>query len=210
MTWPLNVLRPMPGTSRTPIRPRRTLTLSRDRFGLSNGPGLIGLVFGFVFSSTGILGIIAGVSAILICAGVLPSKDEDLLRQQVWWQTLLAIAGVFLIGIGHLFIGSLLLTTLRCTFDRVKKTVTIRTGWLGLRKVVMKWSDSDRVSVRQATGWPYRGSTDPRFNIVLALSARGEFVVAYATRSPAIAQEVALEISQFTGLQSEFPASGAW
>lgn len=190
----------MPGTNRSPIRPRRLWTTSRNRLCLSNGAGVIGLAFGGLFSLTGIMAGYVAIGSAFILLSVLPGPQDEVYANQPFWRSLLAVVAVALLSIGHLSAGSLMLSTLRCTMDGIRKTVTVRSGWLGIRKVVCNLSDFEHVTIFPSTRWVHRISGAPAFDIALASSEGPRLVIGFATQSADLAREAAREVGQFLGL----------
>lgn len=185
----------MPPVARTPQRPRKIRTCSRDRLRLSSGNGIFGLLFGLLFSTTGLLGLYVFGWLLLSILGVLPTGAARIAQDSVPNQ-LFALGGMLALGVAHLTAGTLLLLTLRVTFDRAHDAVVMRSGWLGLRRQKERLSHFQRVLVRPPEG---RYPTRDVYDIVLEGKPR-RLLVAKVTRSHALAREVAAEIAEFTGL----------
>lgn len=156
----------------------------------------MGLLFGLLFSMTGLLGLYVFGWLLLSVVGVLPTGAARIAQDPVAKQ-LFAVGGLLVLAIAHLWAGALLLWTLRVTFDPARDAVVIRSGWLGLRRRKERLSHFQRVLVRPPEG---RYPTRDVYDIVLEGEPRRLVVVAQATRSLALAREVVAEIAAFTGL----------
>lgn len=187
----------MPFTRPRPERPHRVWTFSRDRLCLSSGGGLWACAFGAVFTSSGLFMFVVFGRVLLSDLGMWPLPDVTA-ADEPFWKTTAVLAGLLALAVAHLACGTLLLWTLRTTFDRRRGTVRVRTGWLGLRCRREELSAFNRVIVcpnERPTG----GSNNSYFDIVLDGESR-PLVVGFVTLSHPLALEVAAEIAQFTGL----------
>lgn len=185
----------MPPITRIPRRPRRLWTFSRDRLRLSSGDGVFAILFGLLFSTTGLFTFYAFGWLLLSVLGVLRTGAANIAQESVTGQTI-GVGSMLFLGVAHFTIGTLLLFTLRVTFDRARDLVTVRSGWLGLRRRKEKLSLFQRVVVQ-----PVDGHGD-LYDIVLEGDSRRSAVVARVTRSHDLAREVAAEIAAFTGLST--------
>ena len=99
----------MPGSRRVPVRPRRLWTFSRDRLCLSNGGGAVGVAFGLLFSSTGLLAFAAFgwslMSVVNVTNALIQTHVPDELRGRVMGVYILLFQGGT--PIGALFAGGL-------------------------------------------------------------------------------------------------------
>lgn len=187
----------MGGGGRYPTKPRRLITFSRDKLGLSNGGGIVGLFFGSLFSLSGLLVIGLTLATVLdLQVPYVISVPNDANRGSVF----VLLIGL-LLGGGHLTGGSLMLSTLRCTIDRRRQTVTVRSGWLGRWKKTAVLTDFDRVMVFPSAR--YKSQSIQAFDIVLAGKrdrCDNYLTVGFATVKSEGAEEMTLEISKFSGL----------
>ncbi len=181
---------------RLPERPRRLLTLSRDRYGLSNGAGFIGLAFGMMFTFTGVITLYAACLTALGAVGLLPAPAQNTNSIS---QSLLGTGALLLMGGGHLLCGTLLLFTLRSKFDRFRDIVIVRSGWLGLWRAQQRLSDFVSVSVLPSTHWIQRTHYAPCFDIALERPNGSFLVVGVVSMSHELAKEVATEVRDFVG-----------
>ena len=186
----------MPPVARTPQRPRKLWTSSRDRLRLSSGGGITVFIFGLVFSTAGLFCFYMLGWLLLSILGVVSTGASTIANESIFSQ-LVALGGMLALGAAHLTAGTLLLLTLIATFDRAHDAVVVRSGWLGLRRRKERISHFQRVLVRPPDG---RYSTRDLYDIVLEGETRQLVVVAQVTRSHALACEVAAEIAVFTGL----------
>lgn len=187
----------MPPVARVAQRPQRLWRFSADRLRLSSGGGIWGLLFGLAFSCAGLLCLYMFGRLLLSALGLMRPDSADFIQEPIS-SHLFAIAAMFILGAGHVACGTLLLWTLRTTFDRARDTVTVRSGWLGLHRRNERLSSFQRVLVYPVVErFPTR---DSLFDIVLEGDPRHRLVVARVTRSHALAGEVATEIAGFTGL----------
>jgi hypothetical protein len=184
----------MPVWGNTPTRPRRLLSFSSDRLRYSSGPGIGGALFGFLFSSSGLLGLVAWGWGFLSLIGALPPPQGN---QLPIGESLLVSLVVLAIGGGHFFIGCLLLWTLRSTLDRARDLVVVRSGWLGWRRDRRRLSEFKAVTVLPASAL---FANEPWFHIALNDEAGAPLIVGRVTRSYDLARTVVDEISYFTHL----------
>lgn len=183
----------MPFTRPRPERPHRVWTFSRDRLCLSSGRGIWACAFGTVFSSSGLLMLVVVGRVLLSDLGVWPLPDVTA-EDEALGKMAAVLGGLWALAAGHLAGGTLLLWTLRTTFDRRSGMVRVRTGWLGLRCRREELSAYDRVIVGPSP------SGESRFEIVLDGGSARPLVVGFVTLSHSLALEVAAEIARFTGL----------
>ncbi len=189
----------MVGGRRGPQRPHRLWTLSRDRLCLSSGPGIVGLPFGLLFSTTGGLVLFCVLWGSLAAIGLVrPVGQQAIPADQALWKTLLAGVMVLFIGAGHLAGGTLLLQTLRATIDRARHVVIVRSGWLGLRCQRMLLSEFPAVCVLPSTHFFSNFSNgNPDYDIVITGEHGAQLVVGIVTLSEDLAQQVAGEVRDF-------------
>lgn len=178
----------MPPIRHAPFRPRRVWTFSRDRLRLSSGGGVIGFVFGLVFSSSGVL-------VLLALALNFRTIAELSLRDR-----LVAVVGMLLLGAAHLAVGTHLLSTLRATFDRARNVVTISSGWLGIRRRRENLAKFRRVIAPQDPATA--SSRVTCYDVALEDQQGRVVVVGHVTQSHALAREVAAEVAKFTELSA--------
>jgi hypothetical protein len=189
----------MPGLRKTPVRPLLLPTFSRDKLCLSSGSGIAGILFGVIFSCAGLV-VLAGLGYMLLGAlGIVPPRGNINSSDMPTWKLVLCYLGVIAIASAHLFFGSLLLRlTHRVTIDRALNTVKLRTGWLGLRcerRQLDKFQSVGIVSDKSETA----KNSYETFTIVLRSNSGPSFNVGKVTRSHKLAQDVASEVSRFTG-----------
>lgn len=177
-----------------PTRPRRLLTFSRDRYGLSNGASLIGLGFGTLFTASGCLVLYVLCRTSLELMGLIP--QGFVVPGQSVLSYVMGFGAMLLIGGGHLFGGTMCLWTLRAHFDRSRGTVVVRSGWLGLWAVREHLAHFVRVSVilDERNWWMV-----PDYKIALERSDGSFLVVGTVTMSPELAKDVAAEVNGFVG-----------
>jgi hypothetical protein len=149
---------------------------------------VIGFIFGLVFSSCGVLVFLA----LAINFRTIVFAEQPLMSR------LAAGTGMLFLGAVHLAVGSYVLCTLRATFDRARNIVTVRSGWLGIRRRREELSKFQRVVVCQDQATV--NSRVACYDVALADEQGQVVVVGRVTRSDALAHEVADEIANFTGL----------
>jgi len=97
-----------------------------------------------------------------------------------------------------------LLFTLRTAFDRAAGTVTVRAGWMGLRRTQRWLSDFRDVTIVPGDVTGYSGirslSARPLFDVVLRDEHDRHLVIGHVTLSPELAQIVRQEIADFVHL----------
>jgi hypothetical protein len=199
----------MPGLRKTPTRPLRLPTFSRDKLCLSSGSGIAGILFGVIFSGTGLL-VLAGLGYMLLgTLGVVPPHGNLNPDEMPNWKLVLCYLGVIAIAGVHLFFGTLLLClTNRVTIDRVNKTVNRRTGWLGLRCERRQLTEFQAVGIvanipaSENAKNTCEESAAFKLNASYTIELQGSSVLPLplgkVTRSYELAQDVANEVAQFT------------
>lgn len=190
----------MPPVARTPQRPRKLWTSSRDRLCLSSGGGIIAFIFGLVFSTAGLICVYVFGWLLLSILGVVSTGASTIANESIFNQ-LFGLGGMLFLSLGHFVTGTLLLFTLRATFDRARDLVIVRSGWLGL------WRRTDRLSLfqRVIVATPRGGYlTRDLYDIALEGEPRRVVVVARVSLSRNLAYEVAAEIAEFTGLAAPY------
>lgn len=193
----------MPGGGKQlPQRPLRIWTSSPDRLCLSSGGGIPSVVFGLLFTTTGLLTLCVEIWLVLVLAGwATASTDPANVVNQSTWEKIGTVTGLFVIGAAHLAGGSLLLWVRRATFDRAHRTVRVRFGWFGVKceRCSLEEFCTVRVIPRTYRNSPY--ATPYRYDLALARFDDSFLVVGFVTKSPELADEVAKEISEFIGLR---------
>ena len=194
----------MPGIVQNgPSRPYRLWTFSNDKLVLSTSVmSWVVFPFGVLFSATGILMVIVILQTGLGIIG-LAAPPPGVVAQPIW-QTLLGGALVLIIAASHLGFGVVLLLCLSTTFDRARGTVTVRSGWMGLRRQSLPLSTFQRVCILPSThffSWIGRQSgKSSYFDIVLLATNKSPLVVGIVTQSRDLAHQVVNEICGFTTL----------
>lgn len=187
----------MPGSLKPgPMAPRRLWTLSKERRRYSSGLPLIGLPFGILFTAGGVLGLLGAIVGVLAGIGVISWPEAP--PGQPLWETLLACLGAFAVGAGVLLGGTILLLTLRVTFDRARDLVVVRSGWLGLRCRRRRLSEFRAVTIRPHVGalaW-----SAPEFDVALSDDRGACLVIGWVTLSSGLARKFAREIADFIHL----------
>lgn len=190
----------MPGTRRYPVQPRRCLTFSRDRRTYSNGGGLPGLCFGLLFTSSGSLLIGMFAWSILGQPGIVAPQGSPYQSLQEFLGT---AAVILLIGGGHLLGGTVILLTLRSTFDRAAQVVTVRSGWLGLRRQRRQLSEFQNVEIIHCERGRFGLRPPPGeswYDLALRDHQGSLLVVGQVTRSRDLARAVGEEMAAFVHL----------
>lgn len=196
------------GGSAWPSRPIRLWTMSSDRLVLSTTfRNWIAFPLGLGFSAIGILLLNVTFWTLLAVIGLVhfPPNSEAVAAQPVW-QKLIYSFLVTVLAAAFFTAGALVLLSLSVVFDRARRMVTVRSGWMGVCRQNLMFREIRRVFVRPShhyLAWSDDKSRNPSFDIDLERADGRCVTVAIVSQSSHLAQEVVNEICDFTGLVSE-------
>jgi len=164
------------------------------------GVGLRGFFFGFHFTSSGSLLVGMFAWSILGQLGIVAPQGNT---YQSLKEFLGTAAVVLLIGGGHLLGGTGILFTFRSTFDRAAQVVTVRSGWLGLRRRRRQLSDFQNVEIIPCESGLF-GLRPPRseawYDLALRDHQGSHLIVGQVSRSRDLARTVGEEMAEFVHL----------
>lgn len=162
------------------------------------GVGLPGLFFGFLFTSSGLLCVGGAAWSVMVQLGIVVVQGNV---NQPLNEFLLGAGGLLLIGGAHFLCGTVLLITLRSTFDRAAHVVTVRSGWLGLRRQHRYFSEFQNVEILPCTpGFFGPPRNEPWFDLTLRDHQGSHLVVGQVSRSRDVARTVGEEMAEFAYL----------
>ncbi len=138
----------MPGRS-GPYKSRRLLSLDSRWLGYANDAGIL-TPFGFLFSCTGVLTLIAFARSL----SSMFSEPTDTIPRMV-----LGAFGILVIGCGHFIIGSMILLRDRVWLNNQSRSILKVTGWMGAARRVQSVSEYTGVEIINAPKrWFTRGA----------------------------------------------------